>query len=178
MPAPGKAAEDGKRYFSFFIALLHPFSRGSVHIGSSDLSTEPIIDLHMVDNAIDMELMVQAIKYARKVVRTDPLGKMLGDEVIPGSEIETDEEIKEYIRNTVQTVFHPVGTSAMLPRNEGGVVDINLKVYGTKNLRVVCFIIIADFNSLTRLVLPWLIRLMHPSFLSRSQPILSGRCML
>ena len=146
MPAPGKAAEDGKRYFSFFIALLHPFSRGSVHIGSSDLSTEPIIDLHMVDNAIDMELMVQAIKYARKVVRTEPLGGMLGDEVIPGSEIETDEEIKEYIRNTVQTVFHPVGTSAMLPRNEGGVVDVNLKVYGTKNLRVVRVVIIPLFR--------------------------------
>ncbi len=44
---------------------------------------------------------------------------MLGDEVIPGSEIETDEEIKDNIRNTVQTVFHPVGTSAMLPKERG-----------------------------------------------------------
>lgn len=138
MPAPGKAAEPGKRYFSFFIALLHPFSRGSVHINSSDIMKPPTIDPRMISNNLDFEMIVQAIKFARKLVATEPLASVVKDEVIPGPNTESDEEIKVFVRNTVQTVFHPIGTAAMLPREEMGVVDANLKVYGTRNLRVVC----------------------------------------
>ena len=48
------------------------------------------------------------------------------------------DKLKEYIKNTCRPVFHPVGTAAMLPEEDGGVVDSKLKVYGTANLRVVC----------------------------------------
>ena len=41
------------------------------------------------------------------------------------------------MRNNVNTFYHPVGTCAMLPRKDGGVVDPALKVHGTQNLRVV-----------------------------------------
>lgn len=47
------------------------------------------------------------------------------------------DKLKEYIKNTCRPVFHPVGTAAMLPEEDGGVVDSKLKVYGTANLRVV-----------------------------------------
>jgi len=54
-----------------------------------------------------------------------------------GVKWDDDEAIREYVRNGLQPVYHPVGTAAMLPREDGGVVDSNLKVYGTTNLRVV-----------------------------------------
>jgi len=91
----------------------------------------------MLNNDLDLEMMVQAVKFARKVAATGPLANLVKEEIIPGPEAQSDADIKEFIRNTIQTVFHPLGTAAMLPRGELGVVDTNLKVYGTKNLRVV-----------------------------------------
>ena len=108
-----------------------------MHINSSDTTKPPTIDPCMISNNLDLEMIVQAIKFARKLVATEPLASIVKDEVIPGLNMESDEEIKAFIRNTVQTVFHPTGTAAMLPREEMGVVDANLKVYGTRNLRVV-----------------------------------------
>ena len=109
-----------------------------MHINSSDIMKPPTIDPRMISNNLDLEMIVQAIKFARKLVATEPLASVVKDEVIPGPNTESDEEIKVFVRNTVQTVFHPIGTAAMLPREEMGVVDANLKVYGTRNLRVVC----------------------------------------
>lgn len=52
-------------------------------------------------------------------------------------EASSDESLKEYIKQNLGCVFHPVGTASMLPREDGGVVDHELKVYGTANVRVV-----------------------------------------
>ncbi|KAJ2935768.1 hypothetical protein H1R20_g1325, partial [Candolleomyces eurysporus] len=58
-------------------------------------------------------------------------------ELAPGPSIQTDVQIADYGRQHAGTVFHPLGTAAMLPREKGGVVDHKLRVYGTRNLRVV-----------------------------------------
>ena len=57
-------------------------------------------------------------------------------------EVRTDEEgeteaIKTYIKNQAQGVYHPIGTAGMMKREDGGVVDEKLVVYGTRNVRVV-----------------------------------------
>ena len=55
-----------------------------------------------------------------------------------GEESATDEALIEYIKNNCNTVYHPLGSAAMLPEEDGGVVSPELRVYGTANLRVVC----------------------------------------
>lgn len=135
MPATDKKPEPGKRYVSFLSSIQHAFSRGSVHIATSDPFAPPSIDLNALDNDIDMELMLEGMKYVRKIVST--YGKVITQEIHPGPNIRSDEQFKEVIRDTTMTVFHPVGTASMLPREDGGVVDDHLKVYGTANLRVV-----------------------------------------
>jgi choline dehydrogenase-like flavoprotein len=56
----------------------------------------------------------------------------------PGlDKVNTDAEWKDFVLNTTLTIYHPVGTCAMLPKKDGGVVDPKLVVYGTRNLRVV-----------------------------------------
>ena len=55
----------------------------------------------------------------------------------PGMDTDTDAEWETYVRNNVFTFFHPLGTCAMLPKKDGGVVDSKLRVYGVENLRVV-----------------------------------------
>lgn len=137
LPVAGHKAEDGKSYCSFFLALTHPFSSGTVHITSSDPLAAPAIDHCVLDNEVDLQILTSAVKFARKLAATESLKTVLTREILPGLGVQTDEEIKEFIRATVDTVFHPIGTAAMLPRKDGGVIDPSLKVYGTSNIRVI-----------------------------------------
>jgi len=133
-----RTADPEVNYLSINVTPTHPFSRGSVHISSNDPLARPHIDLAMFeDNEVDLEIVVQAIKLARKIVASKHLESAAPREICPGADAKTDEEIKEAIRNTCSTTFHPVRTLAMLPRAERGVVDAACKVYGTTNLRVV-----------------------------------------
>ena len=133
---------------SLFAISTHMFSRGSVHIGSSDPLAPPVIDPNYMSHPLDAEMMARAILHARQLCRTEPLASKFkkgpdGDLIpIPGHlgkyhDPKTLEEAKEYVRWNCFTCYHPIGTASMLPMEEGGVVDTELKVYGTKNLRVV-----------------------------------------
>jgi len=133
----GGSGQPGKRYMSIVVALLHPFSRGSVHVSSSDPLAVPNIDPNVLDNDVDLDLLVGGIKLARTLMSTDPLQSAVVVERSPGVAVQTDEEIKEFIKKELGTLHHPVGTASMLPKEDGGVVDVNLKVYGTANLRVI-----------------------------------------
>ncbi|KAK7050312.1 GMC oxidoreductase [Favolaschia claudopus] len=137
LPVPGLKPEPGKSYCSVFLALTHSFSSGSIHITSSDPLAAPAIDYRLLDNEVDLDILVHAIKFARKLGTTTSLSSVFTQEIVPGPSVQTDEEIKEFIRSSIDTVFHPIGTAAMLPREKGGVVNSSLKVYGTSNLRVV-----------------------------------------
>ena len=70
----------------------------------------------------------------------------------PELDLDNLEAVKEHIRKTAISNWHPVGTCAMLPRDKGGVINERLIVHGTKNLRVVdssTFPIITRGNPLT-----------------------------
>ncbi|KAI0364110.1 GMC oxidoreductase [Pilatotrama ljubarskyi] len=125
--------------------LLHPFSRGTIHVASSDPLTQPAVDPQYLAQSADLDILVEAWKFARKVVQTPPFSNLVVTEVAPGNSVSTDAQIREYIRDHVETVWHTCGSLSMLPKNCGGVVDPKLKachltassVYGTDNIRVV-----------------------------------------
>lgn len=73
----------------------------------------------------------------RKVAKTEPLASLLGREVNPGPTVQTDEDISLWLKKYLTTVHHTSSTCSMLPRDKGGVVDPQLRVYGTEKLRVV-----------------------------------------
>ncbi|KAK7472909.1 hypothetical protein VKT23_001016 [Stygiomarasmius scandens] len=137
LPTAGYLPEPGKRYFSIFVALMHPLSRGTVHISSPDPLAPPAIDGRFLDNKVDVSLLVSALRFARKVTKTEVLKDYIIREVVPGEQVDSDEDLEKYAKNTLSTVFHPVGTASMLPLEEGGVVDEKCVVYGTENLRVI-----------------------------------------
>ncbi|KAJ4471194.1 alcohol oxidase [Lentinula lateritia] len=137
MPATGKQAEAGKHYVSFLIALQHSFARGTVHIGSTDPYASPEIDPKLLMDGIDIDLMVEAIKYTRKVTDTGPFKKVIREEIHPGTNVQNDADLRHLVQETIQSVYHPIGTASMLPQEDGGVVDSYLKVYGVENLRIV-----------------------------------------
>ncbi|KAH9928320.1 GMC oxidoreductase [Fomitopsis serialis] len=128
--------EAGKSYATNLCVTQHPFSRGSVHAKSNDPLEQPDLDPNTFSVPIDLDIFTELLKFARRLGETEPFKSGTVREVDPGAAAQTDEELKEYIRNYSNTCFHACGTCSMLPREKNGVVDPKLKVYGTKNLRV------------------------------------------
>jgi len=121
-------------------------SRGSLHINSSDPTVYPTIDPAYFKHPLDLDMMARSVLHVLTFTEIEPFRSVLrrdegGKPVLPNTSVgkipETLEEAKEFCRNNTVTEYHPVGTNAMLPREKGGVVDSELKVYGTSNVRVV-----------------------------------------
>jgi len=132
------APETGKKYMSLFCVLLHPLSRGTVHITTSDPLTPPAIDPNYLADDIDLDSLVQIVEVALKLYDTPPLSQSVKAHKVPSQEVidQGKNGLRDDVKENCRTVFHPVGTAAMLPLEDGGVVDANLLVYGTTNLRV------------------------------------------
>lgn len=128
----------GKGFFSLLSGLMHPLSRGNVHINASNPLGKPIIDPRYLDNEHDIQAMVELAKLNRRIALSEPLRSAWVSEYEPGLEnVQTDAQWRDFVLNTTLSIFHPIGTAAMLPKKDGGVVDPFLKVYGTSNLRIV-----------------------------------------
>lgn len=124
-------------FFTLFASLQHLLSQGSVHIMSNNVSDPPQIDPRYLSNAYDFEAVLTAAKYLRMIARTSPLVSFWTSEYEPGESVQSEQDWEYYIRNSSFSVYHPVGTCAMLPLQDGGVVDPQLRVYGIERLRVV-----------------------------------------
>ncbi|CCM05264.1 uncharacterized protein FIBRA_07474 [Fibroporia radiculosa] len=124
-----------------FIALppvvSHPFSRGTIHINSADPKAPPTIDPRYLEAEVDRDIILEATKFARKASQTAPFKDVVVAEVLPGPNVVDDDALLEHVKKTLVTVWHTNGSVSMLPKEKGGVVDSKLKVYGTKNIRVV-----------------------------------------
>ncbi|KAI0737717.1 GMC oxidoreductase [Daedaleopsis nitida] len=131
-----------KPIVSLLPAGVHPFSRGTIHISSADPKASPAIDPKYLSEDADLDILVEAWKFGRKAAHTAPFKDAMAAEVVPGLQVSTEEQIREHVKNTVFTVWHTCGSVSMLPKDKGGVVDSSLKVYGTKNLRVVDYSIV------------------------------------
>jgi choline dehydrogenase len=108
-----------------------------LYITTNDPFDYPILDPQYLTHWADATLMRQAVRLARKIAATSPLSDVLGNEVSPGVGVTSDEAIDQFVANSITTEFHPANTLAMLPRDQGGVVDARLRVYGLQNVRVV-----------------------------------------
>ncbi|KAJ7459576.1 GMC oxidoreductase [Mycena galericulata] len=128
-----------KKHFTIFAMSNHTLSRGTIHLKSKDPRVDPAYDPCYFENpaASDLELLIELFKYIRKVTQLAPFKDCLDSEVNPGPNVQTDEQIRDWIKQTFSTTFHTIGACSMLPRAKGGVVDSSLKVYGCQNLRVV-----------------------------------------
>ncbi|OKL57943.1 hypothetical protein UA08_06869 [Talaromyces atroroseus] len=120
---------------------LLPFSRGSVHINSADPSQTGAINPNYFMFEHDLNAQADVARFIRKTFRTAPLSDLVGDEFAPGLELlpenASDSTWASWVKSTYRSNFHPIGTASMLPREKGGVVNAELKVYGTENVRVV-----------------------------------------
>lgn len=118
--------------FTCAVSQLQVESRGSVQIRSADPAAPPAIRYNYLATAQDRRVMIDGLKFARRIVNTPPMRDYVLDEYFPGEKVVSDEEWLAYCREFGETVFHPASTCRM-----GSVVDENLKVIGVDGLRVI-----------------------------------------
>lgn len=118
------------------VATMRPFSRGTLTLNSPYAFVPPIIDPRYGSNPIDTQVLQAAIAFNERLMYTPSLSQ-LDPEIREPPATATDDEVLSYIQSRWQTEYHPAGTCPMMPLEYGGVVDPDLLVYGTRNLRVV-----------------------------------------
>jgi len=118
------------------VVLLHPYSRGTLKLKSADPTKPPSVQLNLMSDPRDMEAMMRSLRAAREFYRTEPLKSLISKEVAPGADVETDEQLQAYIRRSLYTVRHPVG-SCRMGTDTLAVVDPQLRVHGIEGLRIV-----------------------------------------
>jgi 4-pyridoxate dehydrogenase len=113
--------------------LLHPDSRGELLLGSADPLAHPRIVYRFFTAPNDLPTLRQGFKLAREVAFNKAMDPYRGEEVGPGLQVKTDDEIDAWLKKVVITAHHPCGTCAIGPN---GVLDSDLKVRGIEGLRV------------------------------------------
>ncbi|KAJ6561226.1 hypothetical protein DFH09DRAFT_1316335 [Mycena vulgaris] len=122
---------------SAFWPLL-PFSRGHIHINSSDPFAAPRITPHFLSDDFDVKVAIRISKQARALYQTPPFAPIISVLVVDAVPANaTDSQWAEWYSSTAFGASHWLGSSAMRPRTSGGVVSPTLEVYGTSGLRIV-----------------------------------------
>jgi choline dehydrogenase-like flavoprotein len=122
--------------YSLHACLLRPKSRGSVTLNSADPLAEPSIDLNMLSHEDDAKRLVKAVRRMREMMRAPALSNYTGEEIQPGVQCHSDEDLDDFIRRKANHVYHPIGTCKM-GNDDQAVVDARLRVHGNDGLRVV-----------------------------------------
>lgn len=116
-------------------AYLHPRSRGTIRLSSSDPSAAPLIDPNYWADPHDRKMSLEGLKLAREIMQQAALKPFVLAERLPGPKVMTDDELFEYGCANAKTDHHPVGTCKMGTGPEA-VVGLDLKVHGLEGLRV------------------------------------------
>jgi choline dehydrogenase len=122
--------------FTIGAVVLQPRSRGTVTLASADPSAPPLIDPRLVADPADLDLLVHGVRLARRIAAAPALREWNGGELAPGAAATSDDDLRDFVRAHVHTIYHPVGTCRM-GTDAGAVVDPALRVYGVEGLRVV-----------------------------------------
>jgi choline dehydrogenase len=116
--------------------LLRPESRGYVRIRSADPREAPAINPNYLATAKDRETIVAGVKAMRHIFQAPPMVRYIEEEIEPGPQCSTDDDLLDFIRRCGSTTYHPIGTCRM-GNDETAVVDQRLRVRGLAGLRVV-----------------------------------------
>ncbi|HEX2526313.1 MAG TPA: GMC family oxidoreductase N-terminal domain-containing protein [Geminicoccus sp.] len=118
--------------------LLRPRSVGWVKLRSADPNDMPLVHPNYLEHPDDMRHHVAGVRAVREIMRSRPLADVIVDELLPGPQATSDEDIAAHLRRTARTDFHPVGTCRMGRSGDPAtVVGPDLAVQGVMGLRVI-----------------------------------------
>jgi choline dehydrogenase len=124
--------------FTASVCNLNPTSRGSVQIRSTKPEDAPSIAPRYLSTPEDRLIAANSLRLTRRIVAQPALAKYKPEEVKPGVQFQSDDELAKLAGDIGTTIFHPVGTAKMGPAADPwAVVDARLRVHGVAGLRVV-----------------------------------------
>ncbi|KAF7874643.1 uncharacterized protein EAF02_008620 [Botrytis sinoallii] len=88
-----------------------------------DPFTSPSATPGFLTHQTDLLLLSAAAKFARKIINTPIFATLSPVDTVQGPSIQTDADFEAWVRSTIGTTFHPSGTTSMMKRQYGGVVD-------------------------------------------------------
>jgi choline dehydrogenase len=132
--------------FTASVCQLRPESRGSLKVRSADASAPPEIRINYLATETDRAAFIDGIRILRKILAAPALKSYCVNEVYPGSDKTSDEELLDFCRRTGSTVYHPTSTCRM-GNDSLAVVDQRLRVRGIEGLRVVDASVMPDLIS-------------------------------
>ncbi|MGA7921162.1 MAG: choline dehydrogenase [Candidatus Acidiferrales bacterium] len=122
--------------FGFGPTLITPESRGSISLRSTNPQDPPAIRANYLSTEADLQTMIEGVRLSRRLAHAKAFEAFRGEELHPGPLAQSQDDIVQFLRNELETLYHPVGTCKM--GNDGlAVVDERLKVHGINCLRVV-----------------------------------------
>jgi len=120
---------------SCHVCLLRPRSKGTIQLASADPEAAPLIDPGFLQDPQDMEDLLEGFKITRRIMQAPAMARWITADPFC-AHAQTDDEIRQLIREKADTVYHPVG-SCKMGVDDQAVVDPKLKVHGIEGLRVV-----------------------------------------
>ena len=124
--------------YATMVVLNRPNSRGHISITTTDPDAAPKIELNLNKDADDLRRIADGVRKCWKIAHTGEFWeKATGVAVLTQEIIDDDQKLKQYVRDTCATIWHPVGTCKMGPASDkAAVVDQKLKVHGAEGLRI------------------------------------------
>ncbi|MBU3748880.1 MAG: choline dehydrogenase [Mycobacterium sp.] len=126
------------------VCNLRPSSRGHVRLAGSDPLAAPRISCNYLSTDADRVTAVRGLRMTRRIMAATAMARYRPQEMLPGPDLNSDDELKRAAGELGTTIFHPVGTCAMgfvdaqgNPRSEATVLDTDCRVYRVAGLRVV-----------------------------------------
>ena len=126
------------------VCNLRPSSRGHVRITSADPLAAPKISCNYLSTEADRRTALRGLRMTRQIMAAPALARYRPQEVLPGPDLKSDDELRRAAGELGTTIFHPVGTCAMgvfdvqgNPRSPATVLDTDCRVYRVAGLRVV-----------------------------------------
>lgn len=124
--------------FQVHVGPNKPKSRGGVHIVSSEPDAEPKIKFNYLQDKRDIQVWRKCIRLTREIMDQPAMDMYRGGEIQPGEDVQNDEAIDAWVRENVESAYHPSGSCKMGAADDPrAVVDVHCRVIGVENLRVV-----------------------------------------
>ncbi|MDX1503912.1 MAG: GMC family oxidoreductase N-terminal domain-containing protein [Thermoanaerobaculia bacterium] len=115
--------------------LIAPQSRGRVRLASADPGVPPLVEGGYLESRKDLATLVAGVRLCREIAAQPAFDPYRREELLPGAGLTGDDELEGFVRDTVETIYHPVG-SCRMGADEDAVVDPRLRVRGAEGLRV------------------------------------------
>ncbi len=122
--------------FVLHVCNMRPRSRGRVRLRSASPLDPPRIEANYFADAADLEALVGGLKIARRVLGASAMAPFAGEEEVPGAGVQTDDDLRAFLRRRVETVYH-TASSCKMGTDPMAVVDPDLRVHGIEALRVI-----------------------------------------